>query len=77
MRSTLVALAILVAAALAPSTAVAQNARWCAQSDLTGIPDCSFYTLAQCRTSGQYGQAECFRNPRAARAQARGVRRQR
>jgi Protein of unknown function (DUF3551) len=76
----LIASSILVAAALltANAPAAAQgNAPWCANSRLQGMQDCSFYTLAQCQASAQYGMSECFRNPLADRARARGSQRQR
>jgi hypothetical protein len=78
MRAALITLPIMVAATLLTATpaAIAQNAPWCALGDLTGIEDCSYYTLAQCRaTLSTEPTGTCSRNPLAGRAQASRARR--
>src|SRR5262245_38498978 len=73
MRTVLIALPILIATLFtAAPPAIAQNAAWCSTGSLTGVKDCSFYTLAQCRAAlSDDPTGTCSRNPRAARAKAK------
>ena len=78
MRTALITLLIMVTATLLTATpaAIAQNAPWCALTDLSGVQNCSYYTLAQCRaTLSADPTGTCSQNPLAARAQVRRVQR--
>src|SRR5258705_5945104 len=69
MRAVFALSSTLVAAVLLTATepAQAQNARWCLRGADSGILECAYYTLAQCKaTRSGETSGTCVRNPRLA-----------